>query len=317
VTQPHITINDVGPLVDHHTPARLSAQRLRNTLRLNTVTSFAGGFAAVVAGGAVSRLLGTEHTVEVRIVGAGLCLFALGVVIVAGSRISRLLRWAPAITAMDAAWVAASIGTVALGWYSTSGAVVIMLVAGVVGVLAVRQATAIRRSRRLALPRLAQIDETPPVEVVHVERAIAGDVASAWDVITDHELYGRLAINLSRVHTTDGNGPGLARTCANRSGEQWHETCTLWDDQHRYEVVVDTTNYPYPLAVMRGAWYVEPDEPGRVRVGMDFGFQPRRGIRGRTFAAAMHAAFPFILRRVITGWRHEIALRTTPVPRRS
>ncbi len=318
MTQPDSTIGGVEPLINEHTPARRSAQRLRNTLRVNTATSFTGGFVAAVAAEPVSHVLGTaDHTVWIRLVGVGLCAFAVGVVVVAGARISRLLRWTPVVTSMDAAWVAASIATVTLGWYSASGVIVIAFVAGVVGYLAVRQATSLRRVRVLVRDRHARVDETPPVEVVHVEHRIAGDAATAWDVITDHELYGRLAPNLSRVHTTDSNGPDLARTCTNRKGEQWHETCTLWDDQHRYEIAVDTTNYPYPLAVMRGAWYVEPDEPGHVRVGMDFLFQPRRGAWGRTFAAAMHAVFPFVLRRIIRGWHNEIASRTAPTTRPS
>lgn len=313
MTQPDSTIGGVEPLIDEHTPARRSAQRLRNTLRLNTATSFTGGFAAAVAAEPVSHLLGTaDHTVLVRLVGVGLCVFAVGVVVVAGARISRLLRWTPVVTAMDAGWVAASIATVTLGWYSVSGAIVIAFVASVVGYLAVRQATSFRRTRVLVHDRLARVDEAPPVEVVHVEHRIASDAATAWDVITDHELYGRLAPNLSRVHTTRSNGPDLARTCTNLKGEHWHETCTLWDDQHRYEVAVDTTNYPYPLAVMRGAWYVEPDEPGHVVVGMDFQIRPRRSVWGRTFVAAMQAAFPFILRRIIRGWRDEIAMRAAP-----
>lgn len=302
----------VGPLVDEHTPARRSTQRLRNTLRINTATSFTGGFAAATATGPVSRLLGIDTTVWVRLVGIALCGFAVAVIVIAGSRTSRLLRWSPAITAMDTAWVAGSIVTIAVGWYSASGAVAVGLVAAAVGALAIRQAIFLRRTRAFVGRRAESIDETPPVEVVHIERRIASDVDTAWQVVTDHELYGRLAPNLSSVHATNEGGPELARTCTNRRGEQWHETCTLWDDRHRYEVTVDTANYPYPLAVMRGAWYVEPDQPGHVRVGMDFVFQPQRGARGRTFAVAMQAAFPFILRRIIRGWRHETSARAAP-----
>jgi hypothetical protein len=94
-------------------------------------------------------------------------------------------------------------------------------------------------------------------------------------------------------------------------GEQWSEKCTLWEPAHRYEVAVDTTNYPYPLAEMRGAWFVEDASPGRVRVGMDFRFRPRKGVWGRSFAAAMHAAFPPVLNQIMRGWRREIAVRSS------
>lgn len=142
-------------------------------------------------------------------------------------------------------------------------------------------------------------------------------VARAWPAASRISLRrfkgtsrcGRLALNLSRVHAGTGNGPELTRTCANRNGEEWHETCTLGDDQHRYEVAVDTTSYPYPPAVMRGDWYVEEGGTERVRIGMDFRFQPRRGLWGRVFVAAIHAAFPAILGRILRGWRREIAAR--------
>jgi hypothetical protein len=68
-------------------------------------------------------------------------------------------------------------------------------------------------------------------------------------------------------------------------------------------VAVDTGDYPYPLAVMQGSWAVEPIATDRSRLVMRFLFQPRAGLRGRAFAWAMHAAFPFVLRRILRGWR--------------
>ncbi len=298
-----VTIVTTGPVVDEYTPARRSAQQLRNTLRVNTVTSTLGGVVAAAAAGPMADLFDTGHAGWYRVVGLGLVAFGVVVGAVGGSRLSRLLRWAPVISAGDAGWTVASFVTVALGWYSPIGATVVVAVAVVVGGLGLRQAITARRTRSLVGPRLAAMDEAPPVEVVHVDRVVEGDVTTAWQVITDHELYGRLAPNLSRVHAETGNGADLTRTCTNRSGGRWHETCTLWDEERRYEVAVDTSNYPYPLAAMRGSWSVEPDVPGHVRVGMDFRFQPRRSLWGRVFAAAMNAAFPVVLGRILRGWQ--------------
>ena len=50
----------------------------------------------------------------------------------------------------------------------------------------------------------------------------------------------------------------------------------------RYDVAVDTTNYPYPLAVMRGSWASEPTTAGHCVVSKDFQFQSRPGLWGRT-----------------------------------
>jgi hypothetical protein len=296
--------------VDKHTPTRLAVQQLRNTLRLNATTSLAGGIVAAVASGPLDRVLNTGHPGLVRLAGLGLVVFAVDHVALAGARTSRLLRWTPAVVAADTAWVVASAATIAAGWYGGAGAVVVTVVAAMVAGFAVRQAATWRAARASASEQMAAIDERPPVEVVRVERAVAGERPAAWQVITDHELYGRLAPNLSRVHATTGDGPELQRSCANRKGEEWQETCTLWEEGHRYEVAVDTAAYPYPLAVMRGSWSVEPDQPGKVRLVMHFRFQPRPGLRGRLFAALMHAAFPVVLRRIVRGWQPEIARRS-------
>ena len=177
-----------------------------------------------------------------------------------------------------------------------------------VGGFGVRQLVLVRRVsvERDAVPA-AVLDEVPPTEVCHVEAAIDTTPAIAWSVITDHELYGRLAPNLSRVSPTAADGPGLTRTCANRGGDEWSETCTVWDEGHQYDIAVDTSNYPYPLVEMRGSWSTGATVP--VVVSMDFRYRPRPGIRGRLFAAAMQAAFPMVLGRIIRGWRRAASAR--------
>lgn len=300
------------PLLDEDTPTRLQLQKLRNTLRLNAVTSLTGGAFAVAAGAPLARWIGTGHPARVRFVGAGLVLFAVAVLALAGARTSRLLRGTPVVIGADTTWVIASAMTGVAGWYATAGMVIVALVGAQVAALAVRQTTTWHRARTLVQGRAPRLEESPPVEVVHIERRMEADTGTAWAVITDHDLYGRLALNLSGVHATTGDGDQLRRTCTSRGGEAWQEACTLWDDHHRYEIAVDTSNYPYPLAVMRGGWSVTADDETHVRVGMDFRFQPRPGPYGRIFAAAMHAAFPLVLRRILTGWQREMQRRDRP-----
>jgi hypothetical protein len=205
-----------SPTVDQHTPARAALQRVRNTLRLNAFTSLLGGLAAAVPAGLTDRALGTHHSGWVRVVGLGLVLFAIDVATIAGARASRLLRWTPVIIAADIARVFASIATIVAGWYSTSGAIVVGALAVIVGSFAARQFVTHRRAKRATADVIAAIDESPPIEVAHVERALTATLDRAWAVVTDHELYGRLAPNLGSVHATMPNGPGLQRTCTNR-----------------------------------------------------------------------------------------------------
>ncbi len=69
----------------------------------------------------------------------------------------------------DAVWVAATAVTVAAGWYSTAGVVVVGLVAVMVAAFGVAQLRAWQRLRTAVGTRPASMfDEVPPVEVAHV-----------------------------------------------------------------------------------------------------------------------------------------------------
>lgn len=149
--------------------------------------------------------------------------------------------------------------------------------------------------------------QTQPT-VLRASRAMALPPEAVWPVITDHETYGRLALNLGRVEATGPNGPDLTRTCYDRLGRRWNETCTLWEDGRRFAIEVDTSDYPYPLAVMRGEWYVEPAEGGSV-AGMRFEFLPEPGAKGRTFGVLMRLGFGMVVRRILSGWEREARRR--------
>jgi hypothetical protein len=288
------------------TPARLAAQRLRNTLRANAATSLAAGMLAAVAPNILDQVLGTSHPGWVRLVGIGLIVFAADVTIVAGAPTVRLARWTKGIVAADVMWVGATIATIRAGWFDFRGAVLLGLAGAVVGSFAAVQW---RRLRSLRAEAPGGIDDSPPVEISTASTVIEAPVAQVWTVITDHELYGRLAPNLSAVQATAADGAGLTRTCTNRRGHAWHEGCTLWDGGRRFGVEVDTSDYPCPLASMRGAWSVEPDhDQTGTKVVMQFAFQPEATVHGRLFVIAMHALFPLALRRILRGWRRHTPL---------
>ena len=118
---------------------------LRLVLRTNATTSGLGGLAALVAGGPADELLGTGQIGLVRLVGAGLVLFALGVVVV--SRLDRegLTRHVPGISLGDGSWVVGTVVAIALGWFSTGGALIMAAVAVMVGVFGIEQAVLVRR----------------------------------------------------------------------------------------------------------------------------------------------------------------------------
>jgi hypothetical protein len=125
--------------------ARTAEPRLRTVLLTNATTSGAGGLAALIAGGPVDSLLGTDATGWVRVAGAGLVVFAVFVALVARASTATLRRETPVISLGDAAWVVGSAVTIALGWYSTGGAVVMAAVGAMVGGFGITQVVLARR----------------------------------------------------------------------------------------------------------------------------------------------------------------------------
>ena len=122
-------------------------RRLRLVLRSNALTSGLGGLVAVAAPGWLDELLGTGHPGWVRLVGAGLAAFAGVVALVSRTASPVLGRVAPLISVADASWVVGTILTIAAGWYSNTGAVLMASVAAMVAGFSIAQANL---SRRLA-----------------------------------------------------------------------------------------------------------------------------------------------------------------------
>lgn len=128
-------------------PAVDTTTRLRSLLRMDGALCAATGLVAAVAAGPVADLLGPDvSTTVVRIVGIALVLYALdlGVTSRAAARWQRPAALAAGIG--NVAWVLATVVLVALGAFSTVGAVVALLVAAVVGELGVLQLRAARRA---------------------------------------------------------------------------------------------------------------------------------------------------------------------------
>ena len=131
----------ISAIVDRNHAVHTAAQRLRNTLRLNAATSMIGGVVAVAVAGPLSRLFETSSASQLRIVGSGLIAFAVGTATLAGCRVQQLARFTPAVIVSDASWALASVATIAMGWYSTGGDLLIGAVAVMVTAFALRQRT--------------------------------------------------------------------------------------------------------------------------------------------------------------------------------
>ena len=150
-------VMDCGRLGRHDRLMELSANtrpitKLRVVLTANATTSGLAGLTALVAGERVDNWLDTGHSGWVRIIGAGLVAFALAVIALSHSNEQNLRRWVPAVSMADGGWVAASVATIIAGWYSSSGAVTIGILAAIVGTFAITQMRLLRTPSAPATP---------------------------------------------------------------------------------------------------------------------------------------------------------------------
>lgn len=118
--------------------------KLRFVLTANATTSGLAGLTALVAGERVDNWLDTAHSGWVRVIGAGLVAFALAVIALSRSNEQSLRQWVPAVSVADGGWVAASIATIIAGWFSSSGAAIIGIIAAIVGAFALTQMRLLR-----------------------------------------------------------------------------------------------------------------------------------------------------------------------------
>lgn len=112
--------------------AEQPARRLRLVLAANAATSALAGVAALVGASAWADTLGIDSTGIIRLVGAGLVLFAVDVALAARST-HGLCRNALVISMLDLAWVLATAIVLATGDLTTTGTVVALVMG--VGVL--------------------------------------------------------------------------------------------------------------------------------------------------------------------------------------
>ncbi len=285
-------------------PGAVALQRLRNTIRYNAVFSEVGGLIAFVVGGWVADVIGVDQTIAihpslvVRSVGAALIVWSGALLVVAAAPRDWVMRAAPFVIVGDVGWVVASAALVANTTFGAVGNVVVGLVALAVTGLAVGQSLGWHKAR-INGDGDAAADRTERIDKSFI---LLADRQVAWTLITDHELYGRIAPNLKAVEATTPNGPGLQRRCTDRSGNSWAETCTLWDEGSVYEVMVDTANHPAPVELLQGRFWIEPISPDTTKVGMRFTFRRSPGLRGITVATVMPLMAPILIAVIQRRW---------------
>lgn len=278
----------------------LQTPPLRTLLRANALFASATGLTAIALTGPIAELIGVGEHRLVSATGGGLLLFAVGLVIASGAPTSKLIHAGRLISLADALWVVGTVVLVASADLPASGNLVLGIIAAIVASFAILQ----MRATKL-------VDGTTPNQVVELSKVLDGKAEDVWAVVIDHETYGQLAPNLSKVIPTNPDGPDLSRRCWDTRGRHWDETCVLWEEGQRFAVVVDTAanDYPYPLDYLRGEWAVRPVGTDKSEVTIRFELRPTPGPAGSAFATAMTTGAKPLLRRIMKGWQEIVATK--------
>ena len=158
------------------------------------------------------------------------------------------------------------------------------------------------------------------MQTFEMARHINTPRAVAWAVLSDLDRWERHAPNLSKTEVVAGEAEGAVRRCYNNAGKGWTETCTLWQPGRLYVMEVDTSDYPYPMALMRGTFSVDDDERGSL-VKLRFDYQFKHGALGRVAGALSRPVFGRTCKRVLDSIEREATAAAVedvePAPRRN
>ena len=127
------------------------------------------------------------------------------------------------------------------------------------------------------------MDGDSPI-ALRVERTIAASPDQVWEAVSDAGDYARFAPGIAATRIVAGQGEGMVRVCRDDQGGEWAETCTLWEDGHRYRMTVDVASYPayyrWLLEEFAQTWTIEPATTG-TRLRLAFDGAVKLGVFGR------------------------------------
>lgn len=284
-----------------------SSTSARIFLGLNAAFSLTVGLILLFAAESAAEVLFAEtanwQPTLLRFLGAGLLIFACDLFLMASNRfISRgqvLL-----ISGMDAGWVLGSIFLLAFGGdlFSNSGVMLIEIVALFVAIFAIGQYVGAGKIE--PLKSRASVRATGGKLHASVKRVVNAPVDAVWAVMTDHPRYADVASNISKVEVLSGDGLGMERRCYGPKGENWRETCDLFEDGKvfGFKIHTEAEDYPYPMSDLQGRWTVEPKRNGS-EFSIDIEAKPTGNFVVQTlFKLAAKRQFKAILIDLADAW---------------
>ncbi|WP_298937472.1 SRPBCC family protein [uncultured Ruegeria sp.] len=276
-------------------------------LKLNSQFSALNGLALLIAGGLVAPVLTANPvdwaTMGLRGLGLGLLGFALVLYLLSKNKfVSRSA--VNEIVILDALWVLGSVGLIAFfgDTLTTNGIIVVTIVAMVVAFLAIAQFAAASKIQK-PVP-IASVETREGKLYATVKRTVKAPKEVVWNVMTDHPAYADVADNISKVEVLSGEGLGMKRRCYGPKGENWEETCDLFEPGHSYgfRIHTDADDYPYPFEELSGRWTVVEHS-----VGSEFDIEIVATLKGSAaskwlFATMAKPQFKAILIDLADAW---------------
>lgn len=284
-----------------------TSKTARTFLGLNAIVSILIGADLLIAPGYAAELLFAQpaswHIISLRILGVGLALFGMCLLLMTRNRFLTKGQ-VVFISALDFGWVLGSaVVLIAYGTFFTAfGKVSIVLVAVVVAVFAIGQFVGARK----IVPGLSHASVTTSGGQIRakVSRAVKAPVDVVWKVMNDHPGYADVADNLSKVEVVKGDGMGMQRVCYGPKGENWLETCNLYEEGHvfGFRVHTEADDYPYPISDLHGAWSVAQNGDG-AKFTIDIKATPKGNVLVQTlFKLAARQQFKAVLADLADGW---------------
>lgn len=284
-----------------------STTAARMFLKMNGVFSLLTALPLLLAAGTVAPILFADPvdwaTWGLRGLGIGLIGFA-GLVHALSTYKFVSRATVNEIVLLDVLWVIGSIVLIAFFGQilATSGTVIVAAVAVVVAFFAVSQFVSAARIEK-PLP-VARVELRDGELHANVKRTVRAPTETVWQVMTDHPAYADVAGNISKVEVLSGDGLGMKRRCYGRKGENWEETCDLYEPGHAYgfRIHTEADDYPYPFAELSGRWSVE-----KLPAGSEFKIEIVAVIKGNAmsrwlFATMAKPQFKTILIDLADAW---------------
>lgn len=279
----------------------------RTFLGLNAIFSIILGADFVIAPGFAADMLFVEQAawqaITLRVLGVGLILFGLDLALMAKNRFVTAGQ-VKFITMMDIGWVVASAALLVIDGhlFTGFGQVAIVVVAALVLIFAIGQYIGANKIQ----PPLSEASVRISQGKIHatVNRVVNAPEDVVWRVMNDHPGYADVADNIAKVEVVQGEGMGMQRRCYGPKGENWLETCDLYDEGRAFgfRIHTEAKDYPYPISDLHGEWSVQRDGQGS-KFAIDIEAKPKGNFFIQTlFKSAAKRQFRVVLADLADAW---------------